>query len=153
MEIVAFLKRLQSHSITPFFTSIHAYTQICPTEDTSSGGPPAWRRLETTPKLLPDLLEQFELPLYTTYSIVYLLETLVESFWVVFPMFKVSCLLLCQEARPLLTRRRFHIHASKEHTHWRHFIVKIASFNCYIQFFIWKVSFFSTMLPKIEPFH
>ena len=32
----------------------------------SSGGPPpAWRRLETTPKLLPDLLEQFELPLYT----------------------------------------------------------------------------------------
>ena len=31
MEIVAFLKRLQSHSITPFFTSIHAYTQICPT--------------------------------------------------------------------------------------------------------------------------
>ena len=67
MEIVAFLKRLQSHSITPFFTSIHAYTQICPTEDTSSGGPPAWRRLETTPKLLPDLLEQFELPLYTKY--------------------------------------------------------------------------------------
>ena len=101
----------------------------------SSGGPPpAWRRLETTPKLLPDLLEQFELPLYTTYSIVYLLETLVESFWVVFPMFKVSCLLLCQEARPLLTRRRFHIHASKEHTHWKHFTVKIASFNCYIHF-------------------
>ena len=34
----------------------------------SSGGPPpAWRRLETTPKLLPDLLEQFELPLYTQY--------------------------------------------------------------------------------------
>ena len=36
----------------------------------SSGGPPAWRRLETTPKLLPDLLEQFELPpLYYYYSI------------------------------------------------------------------------------------
>ena len=30
-KLLHFLKRLQSHSITPFFTSIHAYTQICPT--------------------------------------------------------------------------------------------------------------------------
>ena len=71
MEIVAFLKRLQSHSITPFFTSIHAYlytnlSHRIPAQS-SGGPPPAWRRLETTPKLLPDLLEQFELPLYTKY--------------------------------------------------------------------------------------
>ena len=120
MGNVAFLKRLQSHSITPFFTSIHAYTWICPTRSIQHGD---WR----LPPSSCCLIFWSNLSSPSTSSTLFILE----SFWVVFPMFKVSCLLLCQEARP--RRRRFHIHASKEHT-LEPCTVKIPTiqFHCYI---------------------